>query len=95
VINNTGSLAFLGSGVLRRSTVSEAADSVFRVALCTDALHESRTFNIAALRFRSICDPGRLRAGLRMILMESQAAREVLDHILGAVSDSKPGIAGG
>src|SRR5665213_39277 len=42
VINSTGSLALLGSGVDRRSAVSVAADSIFLVALCTGALHGSR-----------------------------------------------------
>ena len=95
MINNTGSLAFLASGVGRRSAVSVAADSIFLVALCTDALHESRTLSIAALRFRSVGDVGRLRAAMCMILMESAVSRDALDHILGAVSDLKPGIAAG
>jgi hypothetical protein len=89
VMRSTESLALFAAGTGFCRAGSDAADSLFLVALCTDTLRESprRPISFAALRLRSARDVEGLRRRACKILMEMPISGDGLDHILDVVND--------
>src|SRR5450432_3576777 len=90
VIRSTESLARFAAGPARCVARSVGTDSLFRVALCTDTLHDRDQISFAALQSAAPAAANDCFAAKCMILMENGIPRDGLDHILDAVQPHGP-----
>jgi hypothetical protein len=77
----------LGAGADFRAAGSNAADSLFFVALCTDILRESLSTQFCCTAIQTLSRPSNDRRRACKILMQIGISRVGLDHILEATGD--------